>query len=127
MREGDLVPNSSIMTTHVTPSPGQKVQADLARTWLLVNAAQPDRYSAAVDSPPMLCSMTSKTLWHQKIKTSPAKMFVTGSPRDTPVGLTLTATGAHGGKKTSPNWPNTLPTNSMARTTTAACWVSCWP
>jgi len=44
------VPNSSIMTTHVTPSPGQKVQADLARTWLLVNAAQPDRYSAAVDS-----------------------------------------------------------------------------
>src|SRR5690625_2066767 len=38
------------MTTHVTPSPGQKVQADLARTWLLVNAAQPGRYSAAVDS-----------------------------------------------------------------------------
>ena len=44
------MPNSSIMTTHITPSPGQKVQADLARTWLLVNAGQPDRYSAAVDS-----------------------------------------------------------------------------
>lgn len=42
--------NSSIMTTHVTPSPGQKVQADLARTWLLVNAVQPDRFVAAEDS-----------------------------------------------------------------------------
>lgn len=42
--------NSSIMTTRVTPSPGQKVQADLARTWLLVNAVQPDRYAPAVES-----------------------------------------------------------------------------
>ena len=42
--------NSSIMTTHVTPSPGQKVQADLARTWLLVNAVQPERFTAAIDS-----------------------------------------------------------------------------
>ncbi|NWN88519.1 MAG: CoA ester lyase [Micrococcaceae bacterium] len=38
------------MTTHVTPSPGQKVQADLTRTWLLVNAVQPDRFSPAVES-----------------------------------------------------------------------------
>ena len=42
--------NSSIMTTHVTPSPGQKVQADLARTWLLVNAVQSERFTAAIDS-----------------------------------------------------------------------------
>lgn len=42
--------NSSIMTTYVSPSPGQKVQADLARSWLLVNAAQPARFQAAEDS-----------------------------------------------------------------------------
>lgn len=42
--------NSSIMTTYVSPSPGQKVQADLARSWLLVNAAQPARFLAAEDS-----------------------------------------------------------------------------
>lgn len=42
--------NSSIMTTHVKPSPGQKVQADLARSWLLVNAVQTDRFAAAEDS-----------------------------------------------------------------------------
>ena len=42
--------NSSIMTTHVTPSKGQKVQADLARTWLLVNAVQPDRFGPADES-----------------------------------------------------------------------------
>lgn len=44
------MPNSSIMTTYVTPSPGQKVQADLARSWLLVNAAQPERFVEAEDS-----------------------------------------------------------------------------
>ena len=38
------------MTTYVTPSPGQKVQADLARSWLLVNAAQPERFVEAEDS-----------------------------------------------------------------------------
>ncbi|OAV51057.1 HpcH/HpaI aldolase/citrate lyase family protein [Enteractinococcus helveticum] len=38
------------MTTYVSPSPGQKVQADLARSWLLVNAAQPARFQAAEDS-----------------------------------------------------------------------------
>lgn len=42
--------NSSIMTTYVTPSPGQKVQADLARSWLLVNAVQPELFAGAEDS-----------------------------------------------------------------------------
>lgn len=42
--------NSSMMTTYVTPSPGQKVQADLARSWLLVNAAQSERFQTAEDS-----------------------------------------------------------------------------
>ena len=42
--------NSSIMTTYVSPSPGQKVQADLARSWLLVNAVQPARFQPAEDS-----------------------------------------------------------------------------
>jgi len=44
------VSNSSIMTTYVSPSPGQKVQADLARSWLLVNAVQQERFQAAEDS-----------------------------------------------------------------------------
>lgn len=39
-----------MMTTFVSPSPGQKVQADLARSWLLVNAVQPERFQAAEDS-----------------------------------------------------------------------------
>src|SRR5699024_10224785 len=47
---GDLVSNSSIMTTYVSPSPGQKVQANLARSWLLVNAVQPARFQPAEDS-----------------------------------------------------------------------------
>ncbi|MFD6814167.1 HpcH/HpaI aldolase/citrate lyase family protein [Enteractinococcus coprophilus] len=38
------------MTTYVSPSPGQKVQADLARSWLLVNAVQPARFQPAEDS-----------------------------------------------------------------------------
>ena len=42
--------NSSIMTTYVTPSPGQKVQADLARSWLLVNATRPESFQEAEDS-----------------------------------------------------------------------------
>ena len=42
--------NSSIMTTYVSPSPGQKVQADLARSWLLVNAVQTNRFQPAEDS-----------------------------------------------------------------------------
>ena len=42
--------NSSIMTTYVTPSPGQKVQADLARSWLLVNASRPEGFQEAEDS-----------------------------------------------------------------------------
>ena len=42
--------NSSIMTTYVSPSLGQKVQADLARSWLLVNAVQTNRFQPAEDS-----------------------------------------------------------------------------
>ena len=42
--------NSSMMTTYVTPSPGQKVQADLARSWLLTNATKPEGFQAAEDS-----------------------------------------------------------------------------
>lgn len=42
--------NSSIITTYVSPSPGQKVQADLARSWLLVNAAQDARFQPSEDS-----------------------------------------------------------------------------
>src|SRR5690625_1388527 len=38
------------MTTYVTTSPGQKVQADLARSWLLVNAVQTERFVAAENS-----------------------------------------------------------------------------
>src|SRR5699024_5662136 len=38
------------MTTYVEPAPGQKVQADLARSWLLVNAVQPERFQAAEES-----------------------------------------------------------------------------
>lgn len=41
---------SSIMTTFISPSPGQKVQADLARSWLLVNAVHPERFQVAEDS-----------------------------------------------------------------------------
>ena len=44
------MPNSSMMTTYIIPSPGQKVQADLARSWLLVNAVQPEGFQAAEDS-----------------------------------------------------------------------------
>src|SRR5699024_12444325 len=88
-----------------------------------IYTARTQIYTLSLHDALPICSMTLKTPWHQKIKTSLAKTCSTGSPRDTPVGFVLTATVVHGGKKTSPNWLNTSPTSSTAPTIMVGCWV----
>lgn len=44
------MPPASLLPISVKESPGQKVSADLARSWLLVNATQKERFQAAEDS-----------------------------------------------------------------------------
>lgn len=46
----EFIVSFPVATTEFTATPGQKLTADLARSWLLVNAAQPERFAAAEES-----------------------------------------------------------------------------